>query len=85
MEELEDWKDFGIWGRAEMLLGRFWYNPRNFVHVEQAVDAAKIFPTPCPRPGFRHSLDLGNFAWVENRPEMPESSRFGPGSYFLFL
>ena len=68
----------GLGGRAEISPGRFWCDPRNFAQVEQVVDAAQILPTPCPRPGFWPSFDPRKKTWVENRPEMPGSSRFWP-------
>ena len=93
LEDLGTWKDLeglgrtwgvvvglrGLGGRGEISPGRFWCDPRNFAQVEQVVDAAQILPTPCPRPGFRPSFDPRKKTRVENRPEMPGSSRFWPG------
>ena len=68
----------GLGGLGEISPGRFWCDPRNFAQVEQVVDAAQILPTPCPGPGFWPSFDPRKKTWVENRPEMPGSSRFWP-------
>ena len=55
---MRTWGDLdGLGGRAEISPSRFRRDPLNFAQFEHAVDAAQIFPTPCPRPGFRPSFD----------------------------